>query len=119
MENTNKGARKFYCYLVSFAALMMMVISGVTIVSTTLKMTVFPQADNWSTMYAGPGCDGMVYSGQPTSTPEQCAKQKEENKKQQEQNRKASQQSNLVWSISLLVIAIPLFVFHWRQARKD
>jgi hypothetical protein len=124
MENNSSSSKlvvvkNFYFYLVSFAALMMMVISTATIITNVLKLTVFPKADNW---YMGvisvPGCDGYNYPGQPTSTPEQCVKKEQDAKVREEQNRQSRMQSSLVWSISVLVVAVPLFIFHWRVIKR-
>jgi hypothetical protein len=134
MENSNKLVivKKLYLYLVSFATLMMMLISGVNIVSTILKMTVFTEADNYTNTPYVPGCEGVVdlsvYSDKTplprtmtTSSANEtyCRGQLEQAKKQQEHSRWVSRESSLVWSTSLLAVALPLFIFHWRSARKE
>lgn len=120
MEQTSqKGSviKNIYLYLVSFVALMMMVISAATIIDSILKTYVFKNANNYY-VYPAAGCDVNTYPGQPTSTPEQCAKQEEINKKQQKENAQADFQRSMVWSISMLVVAIPLFSYHWYLIRK-
>lgn len=112
--------KNFYFYLVSFAALMMIVFSGISIVSDILKLTVFPKADNFYGGYVAPGCDGSYTTpGQPTTTPEMCEIQKDKYKKEQEEYRVARIQQSLVWSISVFVIGIPLFIFHWRAISRN
>lgn len=112
--------KALYLYLVSFATLMMIVFSSASIVSNILKITVFPKADNYYSNYAGPGCDGSpTYAGQPTSTPEQCEKTAERNRKNDEENRQARRQESLVFGISMLIVAIPLFILHWRLLRRQ
>lgn len=112
--------KNLYLYLVSFAALMMIVVSSATLLGNVLKLTVFPQADNWYTGgYIPYGCEGgPIDPGRPTSTPEQCAKEKERYQEEQEKNKQARLQQSVVWSISFLIVAIPLFGFHWHLIRK-
>ncbi len=120
MEQTSSRGtviKNIYLYLVSFVALMMMVISTATIIDSVLKTYVFKSANNFYS-YPAPGCDGNVYAGQPAISAEQCAKQEQINKKQQEQNAKADFQRTMVWSISMLIVAIPLFSYHWYLIRK-
>jgi hypothetical protein len=97
METSSKAMfiKKLYLYLVCFAALMMIVVSGVSVLSTVFKMTIFTKADNyWSTPYI-PGCEGFVEdtphavsavpmvpatTSSTTNTEEYCKKQLEQNK---------------------------------------
>ena len=122
MENAPSrftAVKALYLYLVSFATLMMMAFSGASIVSNLLKMTIFTQADVYYSSYAGPGCDGYPAPGVVTSTPEQCEKMMERNRKNDEENRIARRQDSLVFSLSVFIVALPLFVLHWRLLRKQ
>jgi hypothetical protein len=90
MEQTSQKGnviKNIYLYLVSFVALMMIVISGATIINSVLKMYVFKNANNYYS-YPAPGCDGNVVVGQPVVSAEQCAKQAEINAERQEENAK-------------------------------
>lgn len=125
MENNSSSSKvtiikNLYLYLVSFAALMMIAISFATLLGNVLKLTVFPNADRWYTAsYVPYGCEGgPIEPGRPTSTPEQCAKEKERYQEEQEKNRQARIQQSIVWSISFLIVGIPLFGFHWYLLRK-
>lgn len=124
MENTTAPSRftvikALYLYLVSFATLMMMTFSAASIVSNLLKMTIFTKADVYYSSYAGPGCDGQpYYAGQPTSTPEQCEKLMILNRKNEDENRAARRQESMVFSISMFVVATPLFALHWRLLKR-
>lgn len=114
-----EGAKTFYLYLVSFAALMMVSISAISLIGNLLKFTVLPEADKWYTVgYRAPGCGGAVAPGEKTLSVEQCAKEEERFRQEQNAVRKGRLQSDLVWSLSVLVVGIPLFVFHWRLIRK-
>ena len=52
-----------------------------------------------------------------TATAE-CVKNEAVNKEQADKNRAAQKQRDLVNDISMIVVGIPLFVFHWNYARK-
>lgn len=120
--------KTLYLFLVSFVALMMLVISSVDIISLFLKTYILTRADRYA--YAPvANCDVPKQlpsiptttnnAGVPaTSTPEECRKQAEEQKRIDEENRLSQRQSDLVRDISLLVVAVPLFIGHWRLARK-
>lgn len=112
--------KALYLYLVSFATLMMITFSSASIITNLLKMTVFPKADTFYSNYMGPGCDNApYYAGQPTSTPEQCEKMAALNRKNDDDNREARRQDSLVFSISMLIVATPLFVLHWRLLKRQ
>lgn len=112
--------KMLYLYLVSFAALMMLVISSANIVSNVLKIVVFTKADNYYYSYAGPGCDSSsVVPGQKAPTVEECDKLAESNRKREDESRSARRQDSLVWSISMLVVALPLFLAHWKILKKQ
>ena len=120
MENTTSRfatVKIFYLYLVSFATLMMMTFSGASIINNVLKMTIFTKADVYYPSYAGPGCDGYTSPGMPTSTPEQCEKMMERNRKDAEEGRISRRQDSLVFSLSIFLVALPLFVLHWKRSR--
>ncbi|MEK9158582.1 MAG: hypothetical protein AAB673_01145 [Patescibacteria group bacterium] len=105
-----------YFFLVSFVALMMIVFSGADVVNTLLRTYVFTQADNFNyypTLVCGPTPDSKTQM-----TTEDCQKQEERQKKNDEESRTAQRQRDLVRDISLLVVGTPLFILHWRVARK-
>lgn len=105
-----------YFFLVSFVALMMIVFSGADVINTLLRTYVFTKADNF-TYYAAPFC-GPTPDGKTQMTTEDCQKQEERQKKNDEESRVAQRQRDLVRDISLLVVGAPLFILHWRIARK-
>lgn len=108
--------KTLYLYLVSFVALMMMVISAIDLISSLLKTFVFTKADSY-TYYSAPIACPPVDSKSPTSS-EACLKDTADRRKGDEESRTAQRQRDLVRDISMLVIALPLFVFHWKLARK-
>ncbi|TAN33409.1 hypothetical protein EPN28_02565 [Patescibacteria group bacterium] len=126
--NTTPGKgnviKNIYLYLVSFVALMMMVFSTADIINTLLRTYVFTKADKFD--YYVPhlaGCESNPPKDEikkiVTSSPgeKECAQINEE-KKNAEENRAAQRQRDLVRDISMIVVGIPLFAFHWRIIRK-
>ncbi len=123
--------KMLYLYVVSLATLMMVVFSSVSVLNNLLKMFVFTKAGMYYSSYYSPsGCENMVAPPAPvvtsgavaTSTkltPEQCDALAQADQEHQEKNRRASQQSSLVWSLSLLVVAAPLFYLHSRMIKKS
>ncbi|HSR88802.1 MAG TPA: hypothetical protein VLK22_00175 [Candidatus Udaeobacter sp.] len=126
--STGKTIKNLYFYLVSFVALMILVFSTSDIINIALKTWVFTQADKniyysipmvcadltTTTVAVRPGPDNTIT----TMPKEQCEKQNEINAKQQEASRLAQKQMSVVRDISLIVVAIPLFIFHWRILRR-
>lgn len=120
---SSKGTiiRNIYLYLVSFVALMMVIFSTADLINTTLRTYVFTKAD--INYYSSPviGCDPTYKGTDPSVKPmttEECAKIDERNKKQEEDNRAAQRQSDLVRDISMIVVGVPVFAFHWMIIRK-
>lgn len=114
--------KHFYFFLVSLIGLMMMVISLVGGINVVLRTYVFPKADFYNNYYTTPVCDPS-YIPSPgekitTASPEQCAKSEEANKKRDEENRQAQRQRDIVTYISMFTVGLPLFILHWRIARK-
>lgn len=123
-QPTNKIAliKSIYFYLVSFVALMMVVFSAADAIDLALKQWVFTKADNnyyftsnCDLNYAKPvGTDSTVKA----PTAEECAKMDAQQKEVDKQNRESQRQRDAVRDISFLVVGIPLFLFHWRYARR-
>jgi hypothetical protein len=113
--------KNFYLYLVSFAALMMIAISSSVLIGDILKLTIFPNADSWySTNYSLPGCKGSYAPDNAVKmSNEECAEAEEDYKREQVESRKRRLQESFVWSLSVLLVGIPLFGFHWRLIEKN
>ncbi len=133
--------KTLYLYLVSFVALIIIVISTVDLISVLLKTYILTKADryNYSPIM---NCDGPkpVVSGpgeplpasalgsgldSPTHlpllrsvSPEECRLHAEQQKTIDEENRVSDNQRDLARGIPLLVVGIPLFIGHWRLARR-
>jgi len=135
MTDKIKLIKTIYIYLVSFVALMMIVISTVDLLNQTLRAFVFTKADNYN-RYAKPiGCeDGMAIVDKTEDavraenldttktntkmTAEKCAQLEKANLEREKQNQIADRQRDFANDIALILVGLPLFYFHWRIARR-
>lgn len=105
--------KKIYLYLVSVIALVIWMWGGITLVNMALKTWVFTKADNYYTTpcLATKNPDG--------STIECDAKTRAEQEKADAENRIAQKQRDATQALSMILIATPVWYFHWRLARKE
>ncbi len=117
VPTTNKVAliKTLYLYLVSFVALMMLVISAVDLLNIVLKTFIFTKADSYTYYPATTPC---LPGATTTYEGKDCATAALDAKKSDEENRVSQRQRDLVRDISMLVVGIPLFAFHWRLTRR-
>lgn len=110
--------KNIYLYLVSFVALMMIIFSAADLVNILLRTYVFTKADQNYYNYPTPACPALA-PGNTTSTKENsgCINQ-EEQLQADKNNRDAQRQRDLVRDISLIVVAVPVFAYHWKIIRK-
>ena len=111
--------KSFYLYLVSFVALMMIVTSLYSLIDTGLRTWVFTGAN--SNYYEKPMIERAVYDekGEKRAmTEEEIIIEEERMENQQEHNRVANLQRDLTRNIAMLIVAFPLFSYHWYLLRK-
>ena len=127
MSKATQTIRSIYFYAVSIIALFMLVFSAVDLINIGLKTWVFKNADP-SYSICIPGNAG-TYNGPmipaPTDlnvktapigpTQAQCDVQNQQN----EENISRQNQSSAVRDFSMLVVALPLFLFHFRIVQKE
>lgn len=105
-----------YFFLVSFVALMMIIFSTADLINTVLRTYVFTKADNFSGFYPEQVCvakpDGKAM------TTEECAQQNTINEKRDKASQESQRQRDLVRDLSMILVGVPVFVLHWRVARK-
>lgn len=120
MSKATQIIRSIYFYTVSIIALFMLVFSCVDLVNLGLKTWVFKNAEP---MYSQciPGSYGIktpstVGNDIPSGpTQAECDLQDKQNK----ENTVRQNQSSAVRDLSMLVIALPLFLFHFRIVQKE
>lgn len=108
--------KKTYLYLVSLITLIMIVVASVSLLNTALKTWVFTKADN--DFYRPRIVCPLNEEGFPQK---ECNEDEltEEEKQRQEDQRVAQRQRDLAKNIAMLVVATPVFFFHFRLARKE
>lgn len=125
MPKATQIIRSIYFYAVSIIALFMLVFSAVDLVNLGLKTWVFKNADP---MYSRciPGSNGMYGGAKPipagtgvetTVGPTQAECDLQD--KQNQENTIRQNQSSAVRDFSMLVVALPLFLFHFRIVQKE
>lgn len=108
--------KNIYLYLVSFVALMMLIFSTANMIDIALRTFIFTKAD--FDYYYGPvACQPPEATTTPGAKPVDCIPREEEKKRSEEQ-RSAQRQRDLVRDISMILVATPVFAYHWRLIRK-
>ncbi len=119
MTTKSSLIKTIYFYLVSLIALFMVAFSTADLINLGLKTWVFPKANQ---QYYGISCAIPVkFPGQitTTSTDDQYLKQCEEDRKNQKEMAVIQNQRDAIRDISMIVVGIPLFLYHWITLRKD
>lgn len=113
MSSKSQLIRTIYLYAVSLITLVMIIISASSIINLALKTWVFTKADHPEYYEVYPvSIDSKTGA---TSTAEERARFKQE----QEDRYQVQKQAEAVRFFSMLLVAVPIFFFHWRLARKD
>lgn len=110
--------KKIYLYLVSVIALVIAVIGAIMLVNMALKTWVFPKADN---NYYTPPCNIMVKGPDGTITPSSECDPKAQalQEKQDAENRAAQKQRDAAQALAFILVATPIWFFHWRLAKRE
>lgn len=107
--------KKAYLYLVSVISLVIAVVGAIMLINLALKAWVFTKADQ--NYYAYPTCaeinpDGSKNVGCDPATEAQ-------QRKQAEDNRTSQRQGDTARAIAMIVVASPVWWYHWKMARKE
>lgn len=110
------GLKKAYLYLVSVISLVIAVVGAIILLNLALKTWVFPKADR---DYYYNAC----YSPKPApvdGTATKCTAEEEaEQKKINDENRSAQKQRDAAQALAMILVATPVWFYHWRMARKE
>ncbi len=102
--------RLIYLYTFSAIGLILIVISSVKMIDIFLRSYVFKNAD-------------MIYSYIPENLneteKEKIIQMEEQSRKIQIESIRSERQKIISSSISMFIIGLPLFVYHWRILKKD
>lgn len=105
---TMSKLRNVYLYLVSFVALMMILVGTIFTVQNITDV-LFPTNYYYETM-------PVEKAG--NLSPED-KKINQENQKRSEINREIENKKNVAKSISVVIVALPTFIYHWRKIEKE
>ncbi len=106
--------KKAYLYLVSIISLVIFVIGAIMLLNLGLKAWVFKQADQ----YASYPCMAAPVSPEgKTASCDQAAIDAQ--KKADQQNRTSQRQNTAAQAIAMIIVATPVWYFHWRLAKRE
>ncbi len=107
--------RLLYLYLFSFVGLLIVIIGSTQLVDLTIKSTLFPDVDVY--YYSSPQ---KVTNGQDCleGICEEVVSE-EMLKQQAETEARKSRQRQLSSSISMIVIGLPVYLYHWKLIKKE
>jgi hypothetical protein len=117
--------KKIYLYAVSLISLVMLVIATVMLLNLALKALIFKKADvanyyDTTVMCASPAIDAVNPSEAYPLPPECNDPQYKEKQAQAEEERRAGQkQQEAAQAIAMILVAAPVFYYHWRLARRE
>lgn len=106
--------------MVSLISLVILVIAGIILINLALKTWVFPKAD---TNYYAPvmrvNCESLSEADRKLepycSDPEFAAKEEQRAK----EDRAAQKQRDASQALAMIIVASPVFFYHWKLARKE
>lgn len=108
--------KKAYLYLVSVISLIIAVVGAIMLINMGLKTWVFPKADRAD--YSVPCYTAKQV--QPNGQPQACTAEEEAaQQKQNEENRSAQKQRDAAQALAMLIVATPVWWFHWRMAKQE
>lgn len=99
--------RLLYLYLFSFVGLMIVVIGSIQLVDLGLKTYVFKNADRYPFYPMTVPKDDPGYISI------------EDQKKQQDEQVNQQRQQQFVTSISMLMVGLPLYLYHWQTIKRE
>jgi phage protein D len=108
--------KKIYLYLVSLVSLIIIIVGSIMLLNMALKTWVFTKADR--DFYGYPYCPTEIRTPEGSEAkPVDC--NEEEQKKRNEENRAAQKQRDAAQALSMILVASPVFYYHWRLARRE
>lgn len=100
--------RNIYLYLVSFVALMMIII-GLIFTVQNITDVLFPTNYYYDSL-------PIEKTGGMT---EEEIKRYEESQKINQQNQQTNSKKNVAKSVAVVIVALPTFAYHWRKIEKE
>lgn len=100
--------RNVYLYLVSFVALMMIIV-GLIFTVQNITDVLYPTSYYY---------ESLPLDKNGNLTPED-KKIYEENQKRSQENQKKESKKSVAKSIAVVVVALPTFMYHWSKIEKE
>lgn len=105
--------KKVYLYLVSLISLVILVIASIILINLALTTWVFPKADMQYYGYC-PTVIETDFEGKEISQPRECT-----DEQYAKDQRAAQKQRSAAQAIAMIIVASPVFYYHWKLARKE
>ncbi len=105
--------KKAYLYLVSVISLVIAVVGAIMLINLALKSWVFTKADRY---YSYPCTPVAAPDGTSKGCDEDALAQQ---RKQDEENRAAQRQNTAAQAIAMIVVASPVWWYHWKMAKRE
>lgn len=107
--------RLLYLYLFSFVGLIITVIGIIRLIDLGMKIYIFNGADQYNYYVSTP----VKEPGTETMTPEERTKYDEEQKVRQDEENRRNRQREVSGAVSMIVVGIPLYLYHWKTIQKE
>lgn len=111
--NKHPLIRKIYLYIFALVGLVLITIGCVRLVGLALKTYIFTKADVY---YEYPAAKPVSAPGKEV---EYVQPPKEEIEAYQNEQRTSDRQRDAAESLAMIVIGIPLYLYHWSVIKKD
>jgi hypothetical protein len=111
--------KKIYLYVVSLISLVIMVVGAIMLINLALKTWVFTKADQYAFYPARMQCVEPPAGTSKAEFPECQPGYEEEQRKIEMENRTAQRQRDAAQAIAMILVASPVFYYHWKLARKE
>ncbi|HCP08216.1 MAG TPA: hypothetical protein DIT25_00215 [Candidatus Moranbacteria bacterium] len=130
MTTKTKLIRTIYLYIAALASLIFVAAGAGNLINTALKAYVFPKAEKggYSRCNQQPPVYGLekgIYSGVTTEEKQtQLDNLLRDYENWQRENTgeecySAERQNNAVNALTMMIVALPIFLFHWNIIRKE
>lgn len=106
--------KKAYLYLVSVISLIIAVVGAIMIINLGLKAWVFTKADQ--NYYSYPCQAPVAPDGKAVPCDQTVIDQQ---KKMAEDNLASQRQNTAAQAIAMILVATPVWFYHWKMARKE
>lgn len=105
--------KKVYLYLVSLISLVILVIASIMLINLAIKTWLFPKADLNYYTYC-PSIAEKTPQGEEITQPRECT-----DEQYAKDMRTAQKQQDAAQAMAMIIVASPVFYYHWKLARKE